>query len=833
MPDPWVSQPPQRARWLAVLAGVVCVALLVAQALSGWHVLRSSGFFTALPAHHYVWANAAAAIFIAIVAIAAPGRSRWLAVVCPGAYLLAVLLATAVLGGQFLAMLTAILTMAALWDTGERLLRLLGAQSLSQIALVAWLAGIGPWSLGIVVLGRLSLVRWWTVGILLIFIGASGVVRLCSRISVHRRTIVREVGKSSIGLASAGLVLLTLGWAAIYTAAPEVQYDALYGKAYLPELWARTGHISSILQHVQDAITGWFQILATSGHLFGATGVGRYLQLIGLICTVVGVWWWGHRHGAFGPLAAVAIAVTPHLFWQASTADDDLLLALCAFAFCVAIVESLRARTENNVRGIAFALGLMAGSGPSLKLHLIPLFGFLLLGWVVAASRASGSAWPRLLYAALGAAVTGLPPLVLRWIDTGNPILPAYNNIFGSKYWLPINEKLNFPFWLHPGSLGPLNGIWKAVVEPSLMVEDAPPGAFGVLIGTIVLALLFGWLGRDRARATRVVWIALIPAVAFWWVNFRYLRYLLPIGFVSTALVLMLTSGIALGRRALLAGVVGVTLATIASFPVSISQFWNVPTHKPPVYAAIGRWKASSYESAEFSERPAILAFNRLAAPGARMATTAFQRVWLTQERDLYNLKYEVVPLMELSGIIPKTGDQAFIGLRRLGIKWVLVTEDERLLNEPNYLSEVITTHGEIEFSDRGWDLYRLVERPPTPDPLSSCDRTSNSVPSCWGIARTKDLTVSVTRAIRVCPGETLAVTVRQTAASGPSPVLVSFVGGNPAEIQPGEAVPGLTQRIYATAPVGASHAQITVSPSAGAQISSATIGRLGRPCAT
>jgi hypothetical protein len=829
------DHPSRVANGLALVLALVCLVLLGAQVSFGWSVLHSNGLFTALAAHKYVWANALAAVLVAAVAIVGRGRWRWLAVIGPGAYLLAILLATAIPGGQILAMVTAIFTMAALWDTGERLLRRLGAVSLSRIALVAWLAGIGPWSLGIVILGRVSLVKWWTVGILLVVTGTIGSVRLGARVLANRRSIAREVGGSAMTLASAGLILLTLGWVAIYTAAPEIQFDALYAKAYLPELWARTGHIVSSLQHVQFAITGWFQVLATSGHLLGATAVGRYMQLIGLVCAASAVWWWGRRHGAIGPLAAVAVVVTPHLLWQASTAYDDLLLALCALAFCVAIVESLRAPQVGQARGLAFALGLMAGSGPSLKLHLVPLFAFLLLGWI-AAGRASGSITRRFGYAAVGAAITGLPPLVLRWIDTGNPVLPAYNNIFRSRYWLPVNEKLNFPFWPHPGAFGPISVIWKAVVEPKLMTEDAPPGAFGVLIGATVIALLLGWLGRDRARAARVVWIALIPAIVFWWVSFRYLRYLLPISFVSVALVLMLTSDVTLTKRSLRVGILGVTLATIASFPVTISQFWNVPTHKPPVYAAIGRWKASSYEEAAFSERPAILAFNRLAPRGARMATTAFERVWFTQERDFYSLDYEMTPLIELQGPLPTTGDTALRAMRKLGVGWVLVTGADRLLNEPGYLSQVLTAHGKIEFSERGWDLYRLVDRPPRPIPLSACDRAGHGVPACWGGPRTADggLIVSATRTVPVCAGETLAVSLAEAQGGGPASVFIEFTGGNPQDgVQPGEVVPGHPQWIYATTPSGVTSASIIVNPTGGAKIISASIGRLGRSCSS
>jgi hypothetical protein len=693
---------------LALASGATCLSLLAVQIVSGWHVLHSNGLYTAIAAHKYVWANTLAAALVAMTAVAAPRRWRWLAVFGPGAYLLGVIVVTAIPGGQILGVLTALLTMAALFDTGERLLRRLGADSLSQIVPVAWLAGIGPWSLGTLVLGRLSLLRWWTMGILVVLFGTIGCVRLGARILVHRRSIIDDVGRSSLSLVSAGLILLTCGWAAIYTAAPEVQYDALYAKSYLPELWARSGHIGSLVQHVQFEITGWFQVLATYGHLLDGPSVGRYLQLLGLICAAVTIWWWGSRYGPFGPLAAVAVVVTPHLFWQASTADDDLLLALCALAFCIAIVDSVRVKPGNGVRGIAFALGLMAGSGPSLKLHLTPLFAFLLLGWV-AVGRSSHSISRRLGYSVLGAAITCLPPVIFRWIDSGNPILPAYNNIFLSKYWLPVNEKMDFPFWPHPGTLAPITAIWKAVVQPDLMVEIAPPGAFGVLIGATVLAILFGWLGRDRSRATRVVWVSLLPSIVFWWVSFRYLRYLLPISFVSVALILMLTAGVSFKGYGRFLAILGAIVATIASFPVTISQFWNVPTHKPPVYAAIGHWKASSYEDAALTERPAMLAFNRLSPPDARVATTAFERGWLTQRRELYTLGYEVIPLMELHGPLPVTGDQALGALRRIGIDWILVNGAEPRAKEPTYLWQVLATHGKIEFSDLGWTLYRLV----------------------------------------------------------------------------------------------------------------------------
>lgn len=826
------SSRPSRAALLAATIAIVSIALIVAEAISGWHDLHSTEFFTSLAAKKYVWANAAVALLTTLIALFAPGRLRWLAVIGPGIFLGGVLLVTATAGGAALAMVMALLTMAAFWDTGERLLRRIGADGLAANVLVAWLAGIGPWALATMFLGRIYLLKWWTIGLVLIVVGAIGLFRLARLLFARRSAILGEVGSSPAGLASLGLMMLTAGWAAIYTAAPELQYDALYGKAALPEAWARSGHLGSLANHVQFEIAGWFQVLATLGHLFGATAIGRYLQLVGLFCAAAAVWWWGRRHGLLGPFAALAVLVTPQIFWQTSTADDDLLLALCALAFAIAIVETVR-RREASAR-VAFALGLLAGCGPSLKLHLVPLFALLILGWLWVTRAQPGFA--RRLGATVGGAlITGLPPFVLRWIDSGNPVLPAYNNIFRSPDWLPVNENLNLPYWVHPGSFGPFKAVWDAVVEPDKMAEASPPGAYALLVGVIVIAVLLGWLGRDRTRASRIVWFALIPALIFWWTTLRYLRYLLPISFVSVALLIMLTAGFSFGARTRNLGIAGMTALVIACFPVTISEFWNVPDHKPPVYAAIGKWSSSSYEDAALPERGALLAFNRLSPRNAHVATSAYERSYLTGGRDLYNLHYEPLPLMELHGPPPTNGNEAIVDLKRIGIGWLLVSENDRLQEQPGYLSQVITLHGKDEYSARGWDLYRLVAHPPAPRPASACDTRATGVPSCWGGPRGShgELGVSVTRTLPACPGQTIVLTISQPAGEAPIPALIHFNVTSAEGVQPGTTFPGSTQRIYATAPPGASVVQVVIgSPSPGSVVSHATIGRLGAECA-
>ena len=99
----------------------------------------------------------------------------------------------------------------------------------------------------------------------------------------------------------------------------------------------------------------------------------------------------------------------------------------------------------------------------------------------------------------VGAFVGAAPPLIMRWIDPGNPLLPAYNNIFHSPYWPPVNEQFNFPYLHHPGALGPLSALARSVTPTGALQEAAPIGSFGLLVGAVVIAMALGW-GADARR---------------------------------------------------------------------------------------------------------------------------------------------------------------------------------------------------------------------------------------------------------------------------------------------------------------------------------------------
>src|SRR5262249_53267221 len=156
------------------------------------------------------------------------------------------------------------------------------------------------------------------------------------------------------------------------------------------------------------------------------------------------------------------------------------------------------------------------------------------LGWVVL-SRPRRGLPLRTAGVALGGLLIAGPAFVVRWIDTGNPVFPAYNTIFKSPHYPLVDEQYNFPYWQHTDLWDALKAPYEAVVHPWLMNDSMPGGSMGLLAAAVAIAVVVGWRARGR-RSVSIVWIALVIGLIGWWVQFRYLRYALPIALVSVLL---------------------------------------------------------------------------------------------------------------------------------------------------------------------------------------------------------------------------------------------------------------------------------------------------------
>ncbi len=461
-----VAQAPA-GRTLGVLALAVAAAVLLLQVANGMDLLDVQSPLTAGFAKALVLFYGLAVTGLAVAAGFLPRRLLALPVLAAGGLATLALVATLTIGAEAWSFAAALLVMCACWLLGEWLLRALGVPALAAQVPVAWLAGGAVLGLALLFGGRAGLLRWWTFGAPVLIVGALGAVMLARAAAAGpAQAAWRHVRSDRLSAGCASLCLLLLGLACVWTAAPDLMFDALYAKVWLPAEWARTGVIEPSRAHAVLNNAGFAQLIAVPGHLVGAGGIGRYLQWLaagGVVATV----WWAVRASPWAPLCALAVAITPHLFWQASTAFDDALLTLAGLGMAIAVLVSLR-RPEAPALREGLALGVLAGACVDYKLHLAVLAAGLALGWLVARR---GDRLRGLTGIVAGGLVAALPPFVLRWIDVGNPVLPAYNNIFKSPYWPPVNEKLNFPFF---PDAGPLDVVVKSFTEPSSAQRGEP-----------------------------------------------------------------------------------------------------------------------------------------------------------------------------------------------------------------------------------------------------------------------------------------------------------------------------------------------------------------------
>jgi 4-amino-4-deoxy-L-arabinose transferase-like glycosyltransferase len=704
---------------------------------------------------------------------------------------------------------------------------------------VAWpievTVGGGLVGLVVLLLGRVGLVDAWNVGALILVVPvvclavvmrqqrASGLVAL----GRHRATaLVDALAVSRLTAGTTAALIVTFGACVVWASAPEIQYDAVYAKEWLPSHWVATGRISAALDHPVLNVLGIAQLLAVPEHALGGPAAGRFLQLLAGVGVVAAVWHWAGRGGASwrGPIAAVLVAQTPHVVWQASTAYDDLMLTLFALAAALAAMQLSRSPVGALRSGAV--MGLVAGTCVAGKLHLAPFAAVLLAGWVLA-QGAPRKVLSAMAGAAGGAALIALPSPLFLWASTGNPVFPQYNQVFRSPYYPPVNEKYNFPY-SPDGSLGQLVRLpYDALREPSTYMEAVPTGALGVLPLVLVVAVFVGWRVGRRGLP---VWIAVVLASAYWWMSFRYLRYALPTMVVAVALLAALprvpaairprlrpvhTAGLALGA---------VVVICVTSAPPVIASFWNIPEHFPAA-AALGRVSDEVYQGRTIGDARMLKKFDELAEPGdVLVGSSAFlhARTLLRSDLDL-TPGWELTYVLTAKGPLPSDPQQQRDAAAEEGVDWAVVPADA----ESPYplVATLVRTFGVLTYAVDNQLLYRLADRPQPSGPASPdtmCDPTFSGAQPCWtgpldadpGLTATES-PGGVTATVPACPGATYRATATVTGTAGS--VRITLSAGTAPASSLGEAAPGATATSVLTVPENATSLNVYVVAFGGA----------------
>lgn len=703
---------------VAVLVIAIIAIAVAALAVFAWDQLRVDAMLSAQSAVNQVLAFCVAVLCVVVLNLASGLSGRRVVLLAAALIGLGLLLTTAILSGNTVALAVAFALLVCAWQIGAWVLALLDCPEAGH-GLVALALGYALLMTAVFVVGVVGLLMWWFVAVPILFVGTIGTVNLAKRartLGITPRSLLLTAGTrvSQVEAIVISIALLVVGIVSIWTAAPESQFDPLWGKEWLPAAWADAGRIAVDPRDAQTFAGGGTLYVTVVGHIIGADAVGRYLAL--LTGAALAVFAWRIVRPVAGSVVAACLGliflVAPHVVWQMGTANDDLQLCLAAGALALAVVHFTKGSWSE-----ALTIGVLAGGVVSGKLHLLPFAAIALLGWFALAGRRGGIR--SLGGVAGGAALVVAPWFAYRWIESGNPVFPGLNNVFQSRWWPPVNESFNLPYET-TGALSDFLRLPVTVfIEPTRFMEAVPRGAFGLLPLALLGFLLVGWMQGPSGR--RVVWAASLVAVLAWWMQLRYLRYLLPYSYVAilfagapvAALRAWSPAPLRRWRQPLL--VTGISLVVMAGAATAASTFFTIP-ERVPVRAAFGRESAADYRVRLMPGVSAVSAINRLTPPGSRVVVDG----GVIYQRSLTKEARTLLPAWEMNGLLAWLRDsgQAEYGpadpraWHALGIDWVAIgvgAFDQRPVVGP--LGGVIAKSGEPVWTNGSTALYRIIRR--------------------------------------------------------------------------------------------------------------------------
>ncbi|SIO59069.1 hypothetical protein SAMN05444166_5914 [Singulisphaera sp. GP187] len=398
--------------------------------------------------------------------------------------------------------------------------------------------GLGTTGLGLItlILGRFGALAPWPIRLGL---GALIAVELSLSLRDSRANPGRNAPSGTSRLAPApssglpaliGLSLFAIGpflvMMALGAMLPTIDFDAIEYHLQGPKEYFQAGQIRFLAHNVYTSMPFSVEML----HLLGME--------------VLGDWWRGALAGqlliaAYAPAAAVLIALTagrlasPRAAVMAAVVylttpwiyrlgvlpyvEGPLCYYHAALVWSTARVwsvadPSVRARFWVVLGGLAG--GAMACKYPGLISAVLP-FGAVAL--VEALRRRS---WPIVAGFVLGWAIVMTPWLAKNLVDTGNPVYPLANRVFGGRYWDQAREAK----WNH--AHGPkdvqLQALWDSIVDVAGRSDWQSP----LYVALAPLTLL----RRGSRRSALALWGYVLYLFATWWLlTHRLDRFWLPL----------------------------------------------------------------------------------------------------------------------------------------------------------------------------------------------------------------------------------------------------------------------------------------------------------------
>ena len=331
-----------------------------------------------------------------------------------------------------------------------------------------------------------------------------------------------------------------------------LEWDAISYHLAGPKRYLTEGRIYYIPDDHHTNFPFTWQMIYMTMLSLGSISGAKLCHWICLVFLCLSMLTFAHRHfpdkRPMGGIAALVLASTPMLFWEATTAYIDLSTMLFVWLSIYALTNATT-RIENKLSVpwlviSAFCMGFALGT----KATVLVFWGMSLLGivfWhkIVHKTWAKESIPHAIIWGGIALAI-GLPWYLKSFLYTGDPVYPFGFNLFHGHYW---NAQATLEYTTEQGKFGmgkdPLSALlapWHVTNETLYLTEYTQStgrrfifteytilGLSPVYLGILfVLPLLISLKKIPQSLVSLLLFSLGVGAT--WFFQMQQTRYLLP-----------------------------------------------------------------------------------------------------------------------------------------------------------------------------------------------------------------------------------------------------------------------------------------------------------------
>ena len=294
--------------------------------------------------------------------------------------------------------------------------------------------GAGAWSVVLLGLAGSGLYRPSVVRVALMLTAALSAGWVVARFRVSVRPAIADAWRELLRAPAWGLITVAATAAAFVTAlAPEIEYDALWYHLELPRRWLAAGHpVDDVTEYISLYPLNW-QLLYGAALALDGPGAAKLLHWMALVASAsIAASIAGRALGVKSRLLAAAVFVTaPTVLWEATTAYNDLAVALHVGIGAGALWAATREADRRWTWLAAVQLGLACATK---HLALVPVAIALAL-YILQQVRTRGplSALRSSALVVMVILTLASPWYIRSWLASGNPVFPELYSVFGAQ----------------------------------------------------------------------------------------------------------------------------------------------------------------------------------------------------------------------------------------------------------------------------------------------------------------------------------------------------------------------------------------------------------------